>query len=83
MVLVPRKGTAKMEKDVWGKRCPSQRMASKAVLDIPITKAKGYQGSRTVMMIKGLLNKLCQSLTSARRRRQQEPEEACETDGNI
>lgn len=64
--LIPRKGTAKTEKDVWGNRCPSQRMASKAVLDIPITKAKGYQGSRTVMMIKVLLNKFCQSPTSAR-----------------
>lgn len=61
--LVPRKGTAKMENDVWGKRCLSQRMVSKAVLDIPITKAKGYQ---SVMMIKVLLNKLCQSPMSAR-----------------
>lgn len=43
-----------------------QRMASEAVLDVPVIEARGYQGSRTVKMIKVLLNKLCQSPTSAR-----------------
>lgn len=57
-------------KRVFGKEMSFQRVESKAVLDIPITEARGYQGSRTVM-IKVLLNKLCLSPTSARWGRQQ------------
>ena len=65
-MVVPRKGAAKVEKEVWGKRCPSQRVASEATLDITRIESKGYRSSGTVMMIKVLLNKLCQSPASTR-----------------
>lgn len=42
-MVVPRKGMLKVEKEVWGKRFPSQRVAREAALDIPRTESRAME----------------------------------------
>ena len=57
---VPGKNTTEVGKEVWKKRFPFLRL-----LEILRTDSRGYQGSRTRIIIKILLNKFCQGLASA------------------